>query len=161
MGSLVLERGMLEVGVGVRYKRTCRVTGLTTGLLRVELAPEEYQLYSEGCGSTSKPIRPQITAPSRSGGNLLVMFADKQSVDSQLWNCNLSHKDWCRHKWRPEGTWWKQCRTHCWPKQEHLWCSYAGWPLTEFAWVIQKQTRSALSTLTCTRSLATIELTKL
>lgn len=23
---------------------------LTTGLLRVELAPEEYQLYSEGCG---------------------------------------------------------------------------------------------------------------
>lgn len=22
---------------------------LTTGLLRVELAPEEYQLYSEGC----------------------------------------------------------------------------------------------------------------
>lgn len=26
----------------------CKV--LTTGLLRVELAPEEYQLYSEGCG---------------------------------------------------------------------------------------------------------------
>lgn len=25
-------------------------TVLTTGLLRVELAPEEYQLYSEGCG---------------------------------------------------------------------------------------------------------------
>lgn len=23
---------------------------LTAGLLRVELAPEEYQLYSEGCG---------------------------------------------------------------------------------------------------------------
>ncbi len=23
---------------------------LTTGLLRVELAPEEYQLHSEGCG---------------------------------------------------------------------------------------------------------------
>lgn len=27
---------------------SCEV--LTTGLLRVELAPEEYQLYSEGCG---------------------------------------------------------------------------------------------------------------
>lgn len=29
---------------------------LTTGLLRVELAPEEYQLYSEGCGSRGQRI---------------------------------------------------------------------------------------------------------
>lgn len=28
----------------------CSLKVLTTGLLRVELAPEEYQLYSEGCG---------------------------------------------------------------------------------------------------------------
>lgn len=38
----------------------CRVMVLTTGLLRVELAPEEYQLYSDGCGSTRKLIRPHI-----------------------------------------------------------------------------------------------------
>lgn len=44
-------------------------------------------------------IRPQIRMPSCSqAGNLLVMFPDKHSVDLQLWNCNLSHKDWCRRK---------------------------------------------------------------
>ena len=47
---------------------------------------------------TNKLIKPQITVPSSSGDNLLVMFSDKHFVDLQLWNCNLSHKDWCRHK---------------------------------------------------------------
>lgn len=29
---------------------------LTAGLLRVELAPEEHQLYSEGCGSRGQRV---------------------------------------------------------------------------------------------------------
>lgn len=33
---------LMQIGGGFKV--------LTTGLLRVELAPEEYQLYSEGCG---------------------------------------------------------------------------------------------------------------
>lgn len=43
MGVFFLSCGLIMQGDG-GFKV------LTAGLLRVELAPEEYQLYSEGCG---------------------------------------------------------------------------------------------------------------
>lgn len=82
---------------------------LTTGLLRVELAPEEYQLYSEGCGwgvgggggqgiNMKADGRPQGTTVSCCGGDIAEMLFDKYSGDLQLLNCILSHTDRCRHK---------------------------------------------------------------
>lgn len=80
---------------------------LTTGLLRVELAPEEYQLYSEGCGleggarqeiNKKTDVRLQGTTVSCCGGDFAETLFDKYSVDLQLLNCTQSHKDRRRRK---------------------------------------------------------------
>lgn len=82
---------------------------LTTGLLRVELAPEEYQLYSEGCGGEGRMRRTgdqhedrrQATCTTVSccgGGDIAETLFDKHSEDLQLLNCTPSRKDRCRRK---------------------------------------------------------------
>lgn len=91
---------------------------LTAGLLRVELAPEEYQLYSEGCawgeedrtGDQHEDIR-QATATTVSccGGDIAETLFDKHSEDLQLLNC--TPRDQCHHKQRPVGTRGRQRRT--------------------------------------------------
>lgn len=57
---------------------------LTTGLLRVELAPEEYQLYSEGCGQGGREegggrdrCQATGTAVRRCGGDIAETLSDK------------------------------------------------------------------------------------
>lgn len=79
---------------------------LTAGLLRVELAPEEYQLYSEGCGweedrtRDQHEDRPQVRGATVGccGGDNAEMLTEKHSEDLQLLKCGLSRKGWCRRK---------------------------------------------------------------
>ena len=83
---------------------------LTAGLLRVELAPEEYQLYSEGCGGEGRMRRTgdqhedrrQATCTTVSccgGGDAAKRLSDKHSdKDLQLLNCTPSHMDRCRRE---------------------------------------------------------------
>lgn len=80
---------------------------LTTGLLRVELAPEEYQLYSEGCGCVEEDRTEEEHEDRRHttgatvcccGGNIAETLFDKHLEDLRLLNWSLSHKDRCHHK---------------------------------------------------------------
>lgn len=102
---------MLAVGIYVVLADIVQGGGgsnvLTTGLLRVELAPEEYQLYSEGCGWGAEDRRGDQheeecqatgTTVSCCGGNTAQMLFDTHSEDLQLLNCTPSHKDPCRRK---------------------------------------------------------------
>lgn len=85
----------------------CGFKVLTTGLLRVELAPEEYQLYSEGCGwgeedrtedQHKNRRRATGTKVSCCGGAIAETMFDKHPEDLQLLNCTPSRKNWCHRK---------------------------------------------------------------
>lgn len=73
----------------------------------MELAPEEYQLYSEGCGweeedrtGDKHEDRRQATGTTVSccGSDIAETLFDKHSEDLQLLNCTPSRKDRCHRK---------------------------------------------------------------